>query len=346
MLKRSDASVVDLFCGAGGLTQGFVREGFTVAAGIDADESCRYAYEYNNNVPFVRRDVWTLSASELKEMFYPGTSRVMVGCAPCQPFSTYNQGNRDVNWQLVDRFGELVEQTGPDIVSMENVPALLQFERGTLFSAFTSRLERRGYHVAFRVVAGQEYGLPQLRRRLVLLASRLGPIEMVVEKNERVTVWDFLQGLPSLEAGRVDPCDPLHRAAALSVENLNRIRISRPGGTWRDWPLGLRAACHRSSAGKTYTGVYGRISPDGPAPTITTQFYGYGNGRFGHPYQDRALSLREGALLQTFPAHYVFTAPGTAISMKNVGRMIGNAVPVLLGRLIARSVASHLRRYK
>lgn len=134
----------------------------------------------------------------------------------------------------------------------------------------------------------------------------------------------------------------LHAASKLSDLNLERIRASRPGGTWRDWPEHLVADCHRRETGRTYPGVYGRMEWDEPAPTLTTQFYGFGNGRFGHPEQDRAISLREGAILQGFPKSYSFLPDGAPVHFKTLGRMIGNAVPVTLGEVIGRSIAAHL----
>jgi DNA (cytosine-5)-methyltransferase 1 len=148
-----------------------------------------------------------------------------------------------------------------------------------------------------------------------------------------------------LIAGGSDPNDSLHRASSLSKLNLERIKASKPGGSWRDWDKSLLAECHRKQSGKTYPGVYGRMEWDTPAPTITTQCFGYGNGRFGHPEQDRAISLREAAILQTFPEDYCFLPHTERISFSRIGRMIGNAVPVRLGEVIALSILSHLRNY-
>jgi DNA (cytosine-5)-methyltransferase 1 len=148
--------------------------------------------------------------------------------------------------------------------------------------------------------------------------------------------------LPPIEAGEADSKDMLHLASTLSDKNLERIRASKPGGTWRDWPHHLLADCHKVDSGKTYPSVYGRMEWDKPAPTITTQSYGFGNGRFGHPEQDRAISLREAAILQGFPKSYKFVPPGEVIHFKRVGRLIGNAVPVELGRAIAKSIIKHL----
>jgi DNA (cytosine-5)-methyltransferase 1 len=338
-------SVVDLFCGAGGLTHGFLLEGFTICAGIDIDEDCRYPFEQNNRAPFIRRDVTGLRSADILPLFEPDKPRILVGCAPCQPFSIYNQKNDDPKWQLLRDFGNLIINTSPDIVSMENVPRLLNFRDGTVFAEFVALLERERYRVSWKVVFAPDYGVPQRRSRLVLLASRLGEIELEAPcliPSQYPTVRDAIGTLHPLQAGEIDRFDPLHRCCHLSETNLKRIRAARPGGSWKDWDQELVTDCHRVSTGRGYSSVYGRMVWDAPAPTITTQFHGFGNGRFGHPEQDRALSLREGTILQSFPPDYEFTAPGRTISFSNVSRIIGNAVPVLLAQAIARSIRTHL----
>jgi DNA (cytosine-5)-methyltransferase 1 len=336
--------VVDLFCGAGGLSHGFYLEGFDIVAGIDTDEACRYAFEHNNEALFIRRDVAMLKAAEVNALFVPGKHRILVGCAPCQPFSTYNQKNSDPKWQLVTRFGELIEEVRPDIVSMENVPRLLTFRKGSIFKHFIEKLRATGYHAVWDVLYAPDFGLAQTRSRLVLLASRLGSIELPAPTHKRKhrTVRDEIGHLPALTHGQIDDRDPLHRASALSAVNLRRIAAAKPGGSWKDWDRRLVADCHKIDSGKGYSSVYGRMSWSEPAPTITTQFYGFGNGRFGHPKQDRGLSLREGALLQGFPADYEFVGPGDRVQFTQVGQMIGNAVPVKLARAIASAVRVHI----
>lgn len=341
---RSLASVVDIFCGAGGLSHGFKREGFEIAAGIDIDEDCRYAFEQNNGAPFIRRDVSTLETAEVNDLFSPGKKRVLIGCAPCQPFSAYSQKNDDPKWQLLRQFGNLVDDVRPDVLSMENVPRLLTFKGGATFRQFVKKLVDADYHVAWDVLYCPDFGLAQTRSRLVLLASRLGPIELpaATHKGNHRSVRDAIGKLPKLDSGGVDAADPLHRASRLSKLNTQRILAAEPGGTWRDWAKGLVAECHKVDTGKGYSSVYGRMEWDEPSPTITTQFFGFGNGRFGHPEQHRALSLREGALLQGFPRYYEFVAPAERIQFKKLGRLIGNAVPVELAAAIARTVSRHL----
>jgi DNA (cytosine-5)-methyltransferase 1 len=337
---------VDLFCGLGGLTHGLMRKGIKVAGGVDSDARCRFPYEHNNDAIFVEQDVRKLSAAELDGMFGDAKTRLLAGCAPCQSFSTYSrqgrQGRKDTRWSLVSDFGRLVREVQPELVTMENVPQLMGHE---VFHGFLESLA--GYSIWFKVVGCAPYGIPQTRKRLVLLASRLGSVRLVEPTlSERCyrTVREAISHLSPLRAGETEPDDALHAACSLSELNLRRVRASKPGGTWRDWDDSLLAECHRKESGKTYPSVYGRMEWDRPAPTMTTQCFGFGNGRFGHPEQDRAISLREAAILQTFPEDYRFLAPGEKVCFNILGRLIGNAVPVRLGEVVAESFIKHVRQ--
>lgn len=345
---QAPGSVVDLFCGAGGLTHGLRRQDFNVVAGVDVDEQCRFPFEQNNRARFIHRDVDALKADELSALFVPDQPRILVGCAPCQPFSTYNQKNADPKWRLVERFGELICAVRPDVVSMENVPRLLEFQGGTVFRTFVEMLRTAGYQVHHRLVFMPDYGLAQRRSRLVLLASLHGELKLEEPSyapDRYRTVEEVIGKLAPIAAGEADQGDPLHTASRLSSINLKRIRASLPGGSWSDWEEELVADCHKVASGKGYRSVYGRMKMDEPSPTITTQFFGFGNGRFGHPEQDRGLSLREGAILQSFPPNYAFLPPGERVQFKALGRLIGNAVPVLLGEVIGRSIKRHFEQY-
>ena len=340
-------STVDLFCGAGGLTCGLEKSGIAVNLGIDIDPACEYPYSANNNARFLLKSVDDVEASELLGAYNGAQLKLLAGCAPCQTFSSYNQkaDSSDKRWWLLLQFSRLIRETEPELVTMENVPGLMAQD---VFKEFVSDLEALDYQVGYQVVNCAEYGLPQQRNRLVLIASQLGPIKLICPKEfkrKTKTVRAAIGKLPSIEAGTIDPKDPLHQSSSLSEINYKRILVSTPGGTWRDWPEELVADCHKKKSGKTYPSVYGRMSWDEPAPTITTQFFGFGNGRFGHPKQNRAISLREGAILQSFPKKYKFTAPGEPISKKVLGRLIGNAVPVKLGELIGKSILKHVTEY-
>jgi DNA (cytosine-5)-methyltransferase 1 len=342
--KIPSIAAIDLFCGVGGLTHGLVRKGIKVKAGIDNDERCRFAYEANNPGVFIHRDVQNLDGSELASLFGRSTYRLLAGCAPCQSFSTYSRMTRGAQredlWPLLTEFGRLVSETRPELVTMENVPQIVHHP---VFGKFIQMLD--GYHVAYQVVECAQYGVPQTRKRLVLLASRLGPIKILKPQTlpPTISVRNAIAALPVLAAGDGDRNDPLHTACRLSELNLKRIRASKPGGTWRDWDQTLLAACHKRKTGATFPSVYGRMSWDEPAPTITTQCFGYGNGRFGHPEQDRAITLREAATLQTFPIGYRFLKTDERLSYQVHGRLIGNAVPVRIGEVIAESFLAHIR---
>lgn len=335
---------VDLFCGAGGLTNGLQRAGIDVRLGVDIDPACKYPYTENNDAAYLPISVEKLGAQDLRPYYRKNGIKLLAGCAPCQTFSTYNQKatETDTRWWLLRQFSRLVDELKPDLVTMENVPRL---KEQNVFDEFVADLERNEYTVDYQIVNCAEYGVPQQRSRLVLLASRLGPIKLLAPSAcgyKPITVRAALGKLPPLTAGTFWRKDPLHQCSALSELNLRRMKASRPGGTWRDWPKELVANCHQKISGKTYSSVYGRMTWDGPAPTITTQFYGFGNGRFGHPDQDRAISLREGAILQSFPRNYKFTPPDKEVCLKAVGRLIGNAVPVRLGEVIGASLLAHV----
>lgn len=340
-MTRPFGEVVDLFCGVGALSHGLRRAGFEIKAGYDIDGDCKFAFESNNLAPFFARDVSKLLASEIRGHFSGKGPSILAGCAPCQPFSTYKQRyDEDPQWSLVGKFASLAVEVQPDYITMENVPALLKYKEGAVFSAFKEALIDGGYDVSFSVAKCEDYGVPQRRRRLVVVASRKGPISPLVPKPSGArTVRQAIEHLTPVAAGEADPHDPLHAASRLSTLNMRRIRASRPGGTWKDWPTELRADCHQRITGQTYSGVYARMEWDSPSPTMTTQCYGYGNGRFGHPVQDRAITLREAAILQSFPAEYQFVPDGKKMSFKAVGRWIGNAVPVSL----AESIGSLIR---
>ena len=332
--------VVDLFCGVGALSHGLHLAGFEILAGYDLDPRCKHAFETNNSATFYTRDVATLTPKEIRNHYTGDAISILAGCAPCQPFSTYKRRYaEDPRWSLVSAFADLAVSVLPDIVTMENVPALLNYKNGQVFHSFCQSLESAHYFIYWTVAKCEEYGVPQKRRRLVLIASRAQPQFALRSTHSKLhTVRDTIGTLPRICAGEADSNDPLHTSQSLNEKNMQRIRASTPGGTWRDWPPHLRAKCHQRTTGKTYPAVYGRMVWEQPSPTITTQCYGFGNGRFGHPEQDRAISLREAALLQSFPINYNFLPPSETPNFTEVGRWIGNAVPVKLAEAIGESI--------
>lgn len=345
MSKKVKVEAVDLFCGIGGLSYGLRQAGVDVVAGLDNDSSCRYAYETNNGAPFIDADISEYDFNEMKKLFSNDSVKVLVGCAPCQTFSSNTfkvdktLKENDKRWTLINYFTEAVKVIKPEVISMENVRGLTKQQ---VFKDFVKDLEDLGYSVDYKVLYCPDYGIPQNRSRMVLLGSRVGTIkvpEATHEKEDYVTVGDVIRDLPQIGAGEISTIDRLHRAKNLSELNITRIQQSKPKGTWKDWDKELLPECYRKPSGSTFTAVYGRMGWDSVSPTITTQFFNYGSGRFGHPEQDRALSIREGSMLQTFPIDYDF---GTEMPISTVGRHIGNAVPPMLGEVVGSTILKHI----
>ncbi|MCO6488421.1 MAG: DNA cytosine methyltransferase [Phaeodactylibacter sp.] len=342
-------SAIDIFCGIGGLSYGLKKAGIQVKAGIDLDSSCSYPFTRNLNADFISEDISKIDGNSLvkKYWFNVKETKILVGCAPCQPFSSHTNKLKEKKdnkkWNLLNEFKRLIDEIDPEIVSMENVPNL---SNQTIFDEFVEFLKVKRYYVNHMNVYCPDYGVPQKRRRLVLLASKYGKVNLISSTHtpeEYISVKDAIGNLPKVEGGEVCPNDPIHRTTKLTDKNVKRIKQSKPNGTWLDWDEELRLPCHNKKSGKTYLSVYGRMSWEEPSPTITTQFYNYGTGRFGHPSQDRALTIREAALLQTFPIDYILYEKEEDISLKKLGTHIGNAVPVRLGEVIGRSILLHLR---
>lgn len=341
--------VVDLFCGIGGLSYGMKSKGFKILEGFDLDATCQYAYETNNDAKFVYKDIREVTKEDILPLYSKKAIKVLAGCAPCQPFSSYafKNKNKDKNkYNLLYEFGRLVRDVQPDIVTMENVPAIASFKLKSVLADFVKTLEEEEYYVKYQVVFCPDYGIPQTRKRLVLLASKKGKIELISPthtKENYVTVRDAIGNLPPLEAGESCPTDALHRCRFLSPLNMRRIIATPYGGSWKDWPKELLLNCHKKEEGKSFGSVYGRMVWEKPSPTMTTLCTGIGNGRFGHPVQNRAISTREAALLQTFPFTYKFFQNEKNVSLVKASRYIGNAVPPRLGEIIAESIKQHIR---
>ncbi len=350
-------SVIDLFCGVGGLTHGLVDKGFKVVAGIDIDNSCKYAFEQNNKgAKFYPDNISELRAEQLDALFIKDRKKILVGCAPCQPFSLYNKKRKNISeiieddkWKLLDSFADLIISTQPDIISMENVLSLRIFNNGSVLANFKEKLIENGYKISDFDVNVQDYGVPQRRKRLVLFGTKYQKeIELIKPthtKGKYKTVKQALEGIPKLENGGTDPNDKLHHCRLLGDLNLRRIKATREGGFWREWSDDLKLECHKKEGGKSFRSVYGRMSWDDVAPTMTTYCIGLGNGRFGHPEEDRAISLREAAIFQDFPKTYDFIDPKLTFSASSLARQIGNAVPVGLGKVIGESIKRHLEEH-
>lgn len=338
----------DFFCGAGGLTRGFLDAGIKVIAGFDIDEDCRATYEYNNQgVKFYARDIREITASEIKEISGKESfnDTIFAGCAPCQPFSQQRKGERPGREaRLLAELGRLTEEVKPGFVVVENVPGIARVNGNSTFKRFLKLLQRNGYRYTFSTIDAKYYGVPQTRRRLILVAARRVEPSLPKPKCEPSlrpfkTVRDTISKFPYLRAGSCHLHIPNHAAACITAINMERLKNTpHDGGDRRFWPEHLILKCHKEKGnGKTYKGhtdVYGRMCWDKPSPTLTGRCNSISNGRYGHPEQDRAISLREAAALQTFPDDYIFFGKQNHIALQ-----IGNAVPVLL----AKELGEHIR---
>lgn len=332
---------VDFFCGGGGMTRGLLNAGINVQFGLDSNPACQDTFEHNNEIPYLCRDILEVTAEELTREFpvlLENDDLLLVGCAPCQPFSKQRQGRGEhAATNLLDEFGRFVRALAPTCVLVENVPGI-QNRGHEVFGRFLNLLNEMHYHVVFGVVNAKDYGVPQNRRRLVLIAAQdFIPDEPEATHGEGllpyVTVRDAINGYPAIEAGGSSDLFYNHRASALSELNLRRI-IATPhdGGGRLDWPPELILACHNNGH-NGHTDVYGRMSWDDVSPTLTSKCFSLSNGRFGHPEQNRAISLREAAALQSFDDNYQFFG-----SLQEIGRQIGNAVPVLLAQRLGEYI--------
>lgn len=332
---------IDLFCGAGGLTRGMLDAGIDVIGGFDIAKDAAYAYEYNNirangqRCRYLNQDVATVTVSQINELIAgrKGKSFLLAGCAPCQPFSSQNRNKSpfDDRKNLLLQFARLVQETSPDFVFMENVPGLPRLAPDVL-NFFIDTLRKNNMScIDFGVVNAKWYGVPQNRRRFVLVASKQNiqiPSPVYSTNSQFQTVRDAISRFPRLEAGEINSRIPNHRCASLSAVNLRRISLIKYNR--KELPEELVLPCHKRTC--SHGDTYGRMTWDSPAPTLTTKFFSISNGRYGHPEQNRAISLREGASIQTFPANYVFSG-----SMQSIARQIGNAVPPLLAKNIVKA---------
>ncbi len=330
------------------MTKGLMNAGIDVLFGLDFNPACQETYENNNGIPYLNRDITQVTGEQLINEYHAmedNDNLLLVGCAPCQPFSSQRHSeHQHVAINLLDEFGRIVETVMPAHVLVENVPGI-EVRGEAVFTRFLDRLTRLGYQYEYRVLNAKKFGVPQNRRRLILIASRLFAPIFPHETNgpgllPYVTVADAIRGYPILDAGHEDDAIPNHRAAGLSELNMRRmIATPHDGGGRINWPPALRLACH-TNGHEGHTDVYGRMTWNHVSPTLTSKCYSISNGRFGHPEQNRAISLREAAAIQSFPDDYVFVG-----SMQEIGKQIGNAVPVLLAQRIGECLLQTYNEY-
>jgi DNA (cytosine-5)-methyltransferase 1 len=341
---------LDLFCGAGGLSLGLERAGFRVVGAIDSWPVAVDSYNLNFGHRAACCDLERMSGAEVRAKFGLGdlTLDLVVGGPPCQGFSIQRVGSdQDERNNLVLEFARLVAELRPRGFLMENVLGLVGNRGRELVRLLEESLRRAGYVVKMSRVNAADYGVPQTRRRVIFfgwLPSGSGPLslpEPALTPARHKTVNDAIGDLAPPPADYSPaPGDPLHRRMRLSALNLERLRLIPPGGGMVDLPTELRVACHRNGAdaiGHRY--VYGRLAGDRPAGTITGRFDSFTRGKFAHPSDDRNITLREGARLQTFPDSFKFSG-----TQEDVAAQIGNAVPPSLAEAILTHVAACLEQ--
>lgn len=339
--------VVDFFSGCGGTSVGLRSAGCRIIAGLDNDPASGETFRANfPDAVFFGTDIRALKTSALDPLLLPSPNvvRLFAACAPCQPFSKHRRPDAaDDRALLLREFVRFARRFQPELVFVENVPGMQTMaEKFGPFGAFVRSLRRMGYHIVYGTADACSYGIPQRRTRLILIASLLGPIKFPQETHGPAvqmpfsTVREWIGELPPISAGESHPEVPNHQSMRLSPLNLRRIRATPHGGSRLDWPRSLWLPCH-CGGHDGHTDVYGRLSWDGIASALTTKCNSLSNGRFGHPDQDRAISIREAACLQTFPRDFVFRGV-----LASQARQIGNAVPVLLARRFGENFMRHV----
>ena len=358
MSMRFPLQAVDFFCGGGGMSLGMKRAGIKIVAALDNDELCRDTYIANHpDSEFILADITKVSVSILAEraaVKRNDDSMIFIGCSPCQYWSIingWNDSNRKAKSRdsrnLLRNFIEFVDFYRPGFVVVENVRSILKNPKDSglveLFDFFT----KNKYEYKSEIITMNDYGVPQTRQRFVLIASRtIDEIDIPARSGKITTVADCIgkkAKLPIISAGETASNDPMHRAASLSDTNLRRLQLTEEGGGRKNWSKQkkLQLNAYRNKPDDFFYENYGRMSWNKPAPTITTRFYCLSCGRFGHPEQDRAISLREGAMLQTFPKRYKFKT----INFATAGRLIGNAVPPKFSERLGRAIVTQATKH-
>jgi len=347
-------TAVDLFAGGGGLTVGLKRAGFIVVGAVEIESNALSTYKANHpEVQVFKQDVRTISGQSLKRLSSTGRIDLLAGCPPCQGYSslTYKYKRFDPRNELITEMGRLVQEIKPRAVMMENVPGL--GTRGEeLFLEFINLLYSLDYYPDIGVLQVADFGVPQSRRRLVVLAGRGLPIKLPLPTHSKKATDDLLPWKTVEEIIRNIETPIILKDSAskggpqafnwnvvrsLSPENQRRLNFAKPGKGWTSIPKRLRPRCHKNrKAG--FPNVYGRMSWDQPSPTITGGCTTLSKGRFGHPEEDRTISVREAALLQTFPKDYIIDTP----YMEHACNIIGNALPCDFAEVLARQCATAL----
>lgn len=338
---------LDLFCGAGGMSLGLEAAGFELVAAVDNWAPAAESYRQNFQHTLLEKDISSFGLPDLHSASIdPGSVDVVVGGPPCQGFSIQRIGkNEDDRNNLVLQFARIVAEVSPKAFVMENVPGLLGKRGIHLSTELMELFSRAGYDVNKRILDAASYGVPQYRRRVFFVGTRrdLGinyafPVQ-THEEGQYVSVREAIADLPSPpDDFTAPPGDPLHRRMRISQLNLKRLALIPPGGGFEDLPPEMRVPCHRNGASKIgHRNVYGRLAPDRPSGTITARFDSFTRGRFAHPWENRNITLREGARLQGMPDDHFFVG-----TQEEIAAQIGNSVPPPLAAAVFREVAHAL----
>lgn len=335
-------TALDLFCGAGGLSLGLQDAGFEIVAAVDNCGPAMASYAKNFEHPSYKEDIKTIGAITLKKWGIRQPIDLIAGGPPCQGFSIQRIGeDADERNDLVFEFGRIICEIRPRMFLMENVPGLLGKRGVNAVKRFTKLMIDAGYILTHEVLDAVNFGVPQFRRRVFYVGWQRDqdinfsfPNASHSEKRYQ-TVRKAIGDLASPPHDFSPyPGDPLHRRMKLSRKNLERLALIPPGGGFEDLPREMRVDCHRDGADKIgHRSVYGRLDANRPAGTITARFDSFTRGRFAHPWEDRNISLREGARLQGFDDKYVFLG-----TQEEIAAQIGNAVPPPLAAAVCRQI--------
>lgn len=335
-------TAIDLFCGAGGLSLGLTKAGIKVLLAVDSWNLAVETYARNFSHPVVQGDLGKMAGDAILQMagVTKGSVDLVVGGPPCQGFSIQRIGpDEDSRNSLVLAYGRLVQDIRPRMFIMENVLGLMGKRGSSQLKTLLSEMNAAGYQTAVHVVNAADYGVPQLRKRVVVAGSLRGvkgfelPAPQLLPKDYQ-TVGQALFNLPPpADPGSTTALDSLHRETRLSPLNKERLRHIPPGGGMEDLPVQLRVNCHKEGAAKIgHRNVYGRLAPDKPAGTITARFDSFTRGKFAHPSEHRNITLREGARLQSFPDSFVFAG-----NQEDIAAQIGNAIPPKMAEALAKA---------
>ena len=345
--EANTLKAVDFFCGGGGMSYGMLEAGINVLAGIDYEPNCKETYEDNiTGAQFIQADVFELKEEELETRLNLNRNDddlILIGCSPCQFWSIINtdKSKSTKSANLLIEFTRFVKYFNPGYVVVENVPGVLRKKNESGLEDFIIWLETNNYQVHFEVHNVAEYGVPQSRKRFTLIANRITAekINPIKKEGKKVTVRDVIgasNGFPKIKAGHKDETEFIHTVPTISdiiIRRLQKVTINGGNrlGFANDPELQLPCFVGKDDSFKD---TFGRLWWDRPSPTITTKFFSVSNGRFVHPDEDRALSLREGATLQSFPKEYKFYGTSTS----SIARLIGNAVPPQYAKCIGEAI--------